>query len=105
MDRDKLKLMVRNLELLVDDIKAEVFSDVESYVSPPPTSHKIMMKYWRMMMATQISRVKRLVKVLERLVKQPYLYDEEQNKLIREQLEVAKNELARIQEQTSKGFK
>ena len=37
MDRDKLKLMVRNLELLVDDIKAEVYSDVESYVSPPPT--------------------------------------------------------------------
>ena len=56
-------------------------------------------------MATQISRVKRLVKMLERLVKQHYLYDEEQNKLIREQLEVAKNELARIQEQTSKGFK
>ena len=56
-------------------------------------------------MATQISRAKRLVKMLERLVKQPYLYDEEQNKLIREQLEVAKNELARIQEQTSKGFK
>ena len=27
-------------------------------------------------MATQISRVKRLVKMLERLVKQPYLYDE-----------------------------
>ena len=37
MDRDKLKLMVRKLELLVDDIKAEVFSDVQSYVSPPPT--------------------------------------------------------------------
>ena len=36
MDRDKLKLMVRKLELLVDDIKAEVFSDVQSYVSPPP---------------------------------------------------------------------
>ena len=56
-------------------------------------------------MATQISRAKRLVKMLERLVKQPYLYDEEQNKLIREQLEVAKNELVRIQEQSSKGFK
>ena len=40
-------------------------------------------------MATQISRVKRLVKILERLVKQPYLYDEEQNKLIREQLKTA----------------
>ena len=56
------------------------------------------------MMATQISRAKRLVKMLERLVKQPYLYDEEQNKLIREQLKVAKNELAKIEEKTSKGF-
>ena len=56
-------------------------------------------------MATQISRAKRLVRILERLVKQPYLYDEEQNKLIREQLEVAKNELAIIEEKTSKGFK
>ena len=56
-------------------------------------------------MATQISRAKRLVKMLERLVKQPYLYDDEQNKLIRQQLEVAKNELAKIQEQSSKGFK
>ena len=37
MDRAKLKLMVRNLELLVDDIKAEVFSDVQSYESPPPS--------------------------------------------------------------------
>ena len=57
------------------------------------------------MMATQISRAKRLVKMLERLVKQPYLYDDKQNKLIREQLKAAKNELAKIQEQTSKGFK
>ena len=56
-------------------------------------------------MATQSSRAKRIVKMLQRLSKQPYLYDDEQNKLIREQLEVAKNELARIQEQTSKGFK
>ena len=64
-----------------------------------------MMNFTMTMMATQISRAKRLVKMLERLVKQPYLYDEEQNKLIREQLEVARNELARIQEQTSKGFK
>ena len=64
-----------------------------------------MMNFMMTMMATQISRAKRLVKMLERLVKQPYLYDEEQNKLIREQLEVARNELARIQEQTSQGFK
>ena len=56
-------------------------------------------------MATQISRAKRLVKMLERLVKQPYLYDEDKLKLIREQLKLAKNELAKIEEQTSKGFK
>ena len=56
-------------------------------------------------MATQISKAKRLVKMLERLVKQPYLYDEEQNKLIREHLKIAKNELAMIEEKTAKGFK
>ena len=57
------------------------------------------------MMATPISRAKRLVKMLERLNKQPYLYDEDQVKLIKEQLKVAKNELAMIEEKTSKGFK
>ena len=31
MDRDKLKLIVRNLELLVDSLKAEVYSDTSAY--------------------------------------------------------------------------
>ena len=31
MDREKLKLIVRNLELLVDSLKAEVYSDVSAY--------------------------------------------------------------------------
>ena len=31
MDKDKLKLIVRNLELLVDSLKAEIYSDVSSY--------------------------------------------------------------------------
>ena len=56
-------------------------------------------------MATQISRAKRLIKLLERLLKKDYLYDKEQIKLIREQLKVAKNELAIIEEKTSQGFK
>ncbi len=56
-------------------------------------------------MATQTSRAKRLIKLLERLLKKDYLYDKEQLKFIREQLKVAKNELAKIEEQTSKGFK
>ena len=29
--RDKLKLIVRNLELLIDALKAEVYSDVDAY--------------------------------------------------------------------------
>ena len=56
-------------------------------------------------MATQISRAKRLIQLLERLLKKDNLYDKEQIKLIREQLIVAKNELAFIEEKTSKGFK
>ena len=31
MDKEKLKLLVRNLELLVDSLKAEVYSDVSAY--------------------------------------------------------------------------
>ena len=33
MDRHKLKLLVRQLEIVVDNIKAEVLSDTESYMS------------------------------------------------------------------------
>ena len=56
-------------------------------------------------MATQTSRAKRLIKLLERLLKKRELYDEDKLKLIREQLKVAKNELAMIEEKSSKGFK
>tara|TARA_B100000427_G_C14984922_1_gene367027 strand:+ start:146 stop:304 length:159 start_codon:yes stop_codon:yes gene_type:complete len=31
MEKDKLKLIVRNLELLVDSLKAEVYSDIDAY--------------------------------------------------------------------------
>ena len=64
-----------------------------------------MMNFTMMMMATQTSRAKRLVKLLERLLKKRELFDDEKLKLIKEQLKIAKNELARIEEQTSKGFK
>ena len=63
-----------------------------------------MMNFTMMMMATQ-TRAKRLVKLLERLLKKRELFDDEQFKLIKEQLKVAKNELALIEEKTSKGFK
>ena len=41
MDREKLKLIVKNLKLLVDSLESEVYSDVDSYrnsgafASPP----------------------------------------------------------------------
>ena len=50
-------------------------------------------------------RLKRLIKLLERLLKKDYLYDEDQIKLLREQLKIARNQLATIEEKTSKGFK
>ena len=64
-----------------------------------------MMNFMTMTMATQISRAKRLVKLLERLLRQRELYDDDKLKLIKEQLKIAKNELAMIEEKTSKGFK
>ena len=64
-----------------------------------------MMNFMMMTMATQISRAKRLVKLLERLLRQRELFDDDKLKLIKDQLKVAKNELALIEEQTSKGFK
>ena len=64
-----------------------------------------MMNYMMMTMATQTSRAKRLVKLLERLLKKRELFDDDKLKLIKEQLKIAKNELAIIEEKTSKGFK
>ena len=64
-----------------------------------------MMNFTMMTMVTQTSRAKRLVKLLERLLKKRELFDDDQYKLIKEQLKVAKNELALIEEKTSKGFK
>ena len=40
MDRDKLKLIVKNLKLLVDSLESEVYSDVSAYKykGTPPIS-------------------------------------------------------------------
>jgi hypothetical protein len=42
MDKDKLKLIVRNLELLVDSLKSEIYSDVDSYKRPKLEKPTIM---------------------------------------------------------------
>ena len=45
----------------------------------------------------ETSRAKRLIKLLERLLKKRELYDEDKLKLIKEQLKTAKNELPIIE--------
>lgn len=50
------------------------------------------------------TRAKQLIKLLERLIKQDHLYTTEQLKEMKSQLRVAKEELAQIEVQTSKGF-
>ena len=52
----------------------------------------------------KVSRAKELVKLLERLVKQDYLYAEDKIKEMRSQLKVVKQEIAQLEAKTSKGF-
>ena len=58
-----------------------------------------------MTMATPISRAKRLIKMLERLLKKDYLYTDEELKTIKSQLRVVKEELSAAEAKSSKGFK
>lgn len=52
----------------------------------------------------KVSRAKELVKLLERLIKQDHLYTEERIKEMKTQLNSVKQEIAKLEEQTSKGF-
>ena len=52
----------------------------------------------------QSSRAKRLVKMLERLLKQDHLYTDDQIKTMKKQLRVVKEELAAFEAKNSKGF-
>ena len=62
------------------------------------------MNFTMMTMATQTSRAKRLVKMLERLISKEHLYTDEQLKKMKAQLRVIKEELAAVEAQNSKGF-
>ena len=45
MDRERLKLIVRNLELLVDSLKAEVLSDVDAYKYEDRQTDSVLLDY------------------------------------------------------------
>jgi hypothetical protein len=49
-------------------------------------------------------RAKKLVKLLERLIKQDHLYSDKQLKEMKSQLRVVKEELADLESKISKGF-
>ena len=63
-----------------------------------------MMNFMMMMTVMQTSRARRLVKMLERLLKQDHLYTDEQIKTMKSQLRVIKEELAVSDAKKSKGF-
>ena len=50
------------------------------------------------------SRAKKLIKLLERLVKQDHLYTDEKIREMKTQLRALKEELAELEAKTSKGF-
>ena len=50
------------------------------------------------------NRAKKLVKLLERLIKQDHLYTDEKIREMKQQLRVLKEELAELEAKTSKGF-
>ena len=62
------------------------------------------MNFMMMTMAIQTSRARRLVKMLERLLKQDYLYTDTQLKEMKAQLRVIKEELATAEAKNSKGI-
>ena len=53
---------------------------------------------------TETTRAKKLVKLLERLIKQDHLYTEDKIKEMKAQLRAVKEEIAQLEAQTFKGF-
>ena len=62
------------------------------------------MNFMTMTMAMQTNRAKRLIKMLQRLLKQEHLYTDDQIKSMKSQLKVKKEELAVVEAENSKGF-
>ena len=52
MERSKLKDIVRSLELMVDALKTEVYSDVDSYKDETPPKTDLTMMNYMMMVQT-----------------------------------------------------
>ena len=64
---------------------------------------QITTKFLRIMM-TETTRAKKLVKLLERLIKQDHLYTDDKVREMKAQLRAVKEEIAQLEAQTFKGF-
>lgn len=53
---------------------------------------------------TETSRAKKLVKLLERLIKQDHLYTDDKIREMKEHLRSVKKQIKELEAQTSKGF-
>ena len=53
---------------------------------------------------TETTRAKKLVKLLERLIKQDHFYTDDKVREMKAQLRAVKEEIAQLEAQTSKGF-
>jgi len=62
------------------------------------------MNFTMMTMDTQTSRARRVIKMLERMIKKDYLYSDEELKFMKSQLRVVKEELDSVDAKNSKGF-
>ena len=62
------------------------------------------MNFMTTTMVMQTNRAKRLIKMLQRLLKQEHLYTDDQIKSMKSQLKVIKEELAVVEAENSKGF-
>ena len=101
MDTERLKLIIRNMELLLDSLKAEIYSDIPQYKYDDIKPEEIDYDEVFYLMSV---RAKKLVKLLERLIRQDHLYSNEELKKMKSQLRVVKEELAELEAKTSKGF-
>ncbi len=63
-----------------------------------------MMNFMMTMMVMPISRAKRMINLLERLIKQDYIYTEEKLRELKAQVRVLKEEVAEREAKSSKGF-
>ena len=63
-----------------------------------------MTNFMMTMMVMQISRAKRMINLLERLIKKDYMYTDEKLKELKAQVRVLKEEIAEKEANNSKGF-